>query len=99
MPQPVRLHFVSDPALSPELKDRQIKNPLASAAMREAKEDWGRAMEAREAFCIAVKFYRSADWSPALPALTKIVVCGRPLTLRQVCDYDLGQCEIGRAHV
>ena len=43
-------------------------------------------MDAREAFCIAVKFYRSADWSPALPALTKVVVCGQPLTLRQVCD-------------
>ena len=43
-------------------------------------------MDAREAFCIAVKFYRSGDWSPALPALDKVVVCGRPLTLRQVCD-------------
>ena len=43
-------------------------------------------MDAREAFCIAVKFYRSGDWSPALPALNKVVVCGRPLTLRQVCD-------------
>lgn len=81
----MRGHLVSDPALSPG-KDRQIKNPLVPAAKREAKEDWGRAMEAREAFCIVVKFYRSADWSPALPALTKVVVCGQPLTLRQVCD-------------
>ena len=43
-------------------------------------------MDAREAFCIAVKFYRSGDWSPALPAFNKIEVCGRPLTLRQVCE-------------
>jgi hypothetical protein len=43
-------------------------------------------MDAREAFCIAVKFYRSGDWSPALPAFNKVEVCGRPLILRQVCE-------------
>jgi hypothetical protein len=42
-------------------------------------------VDAREAFCIAVKFYRSGDWSPALPAFNKIEVRGQPLTLRQVC--------------
>ena len=42
-------------------------------------------MDAREAFCIAVKFYRSGDWNPALPAFNKFEVRGQPLTLRQVC--------------
>jgi hypothetical protein len=41
-------------------------------------------MDAREAFCIAVKFYRSGDWNPALPAFNKVEVRGQPLTLRQV---------------
>jgi hypothetical protein len=43
-------------------------------------------MDACEAFCIAVKFYRSGEWSPALPARTTINVYGRNLTLRQVCS-------------
>ena len=42
-------------------------------------------MDAREAFCIAVKFYRSGDWSPALPAFIRVEVRGQPLTLRQLC--------------
>jgi hypothetical protein len=42
-------------------------------------------MDACEAFCIAVKFYRSGEWSPALPARNTINVNGKNLTLRQVC--------------
>jgi hypothetical protein len=42
-------------------------------------------MDAREAFCIAVKFYRSGDWCPALPEFNKIEVLGELFTLRQVC--------------
>ena len=42
-------------------------------------------MDAREAFCIAVKFYRSGDWSPALPALNRVEVRGERLTLHQIC--------------
>ena len=49
------------------------------------EEDWGGVMDAREAFCIAVKFYRSGDWNPAVPTFDKVVVRGQPLTLRQVC--------------
>jgi hypothetical protein len=41
-------------------------------------EDWGGVMDAREAFCIAVKFYRSGDWNPALPTFDKVVVRGQP---------------------
>ena len=40
-------------------------------------------MDAYEAFCIAVKFYRSGEWSPALPARNTINV---DPTLRQVCS-------------
>ena len=43
-------------------------------------------MDAYEAFCIAVKFYRSCEWSPALPARNTINVDGKDLTLRQVCS-------------
>jgi hypothetical protein len=43
-------------------------------------------MDACEAFCIAVKFYRSGEWSPALPARITINVHGRNRTLRQVCS-------------
>ena len=43
-------------------------------------------MDAYEAFCIAVKFYRSGEWSPALPARNTINVDGKDLTLRQVCS-------------
>ena len=32
-----------------------------------------------------MKFYRSGDWNPALPASNKVAVRGEPLTLRQVC--------------
>jgi hypothetical protein len=42
-------------------------------------------MDACEAFCVAVKFYRSGEWSPALPARNTINVNGRNLTVRQVC--------------
>ena len=49
------------------------------------KEDWGGVTDAHEAFCIAVKFYRSGDWNPALPTFDKVMVRGQPLTLRQVC--------------
>jgi hypothetical protein len=42
-------------------------------------------MDAREAFCVAVKFYRSGEWSPALPGFNKVEVRGEFLTLRQVC--------------
>ena len=43
-------------------------------------------MDACEAFCIAVKFYRSGEWSPALPARNTINVDGKDLSLRQVCS-------------
>jgi len=43
-------------------------------------------MDACEAFCIAVKFYRSGEWSPALPARITINVKGKKLTLRQICS-------------
>jgi hypothetical protein len=43
-------------------------------------------MDACEAFCIAVKFCRSGEWSPALPARNTINVDGKDLTLRQVCS-------------
>jgi hypothetical protein len=43
-------------------------------------------MDACEAFCIAVKFFRSGEWSPALPARNTINVDERDLTLRQVCS-------------
>jgi len=69
------------------LQDWRSKNLLAQAAQREAEEDWGWLMDAREAFCIAVKFYRSGDWNPALPAFNKVEVRGQPLTLRQVCGF------------
>jgi hypothetical protein len=42
-------------------------------------------MDACEAFCVAVKFYRSGEWSPALPARNTINVNGRNLTIRQIC--------------
>ena len=45
----------------------------------------GRVMDVREAFCIAVKFFRSGDWNPAVPTFDKVVVRGQPLNLRQVC--------------
>ena len=35
------------------------------------EEDRGGVMDARDAFCIAVKFYRSGDWNPALPTFEK----------------------------
>ena len=43
-------------------------------------------MDVCEAFCIAVKFYRSGEWSPALPARITINVHGKKLTLRQICS-------------
>lgn len=43
-------------------------------------------MDACEAFWIAVKFYRSGEWSPALPARNRINVDETDLTLRQVCS-------------
>src|SRR5262249_30251356 len=43
-------------------------------------------MDACEAFCIAVKFYRSGEWSPAFPARITINVHGKKLTLRQICS-------------
>jgi hypothetical protein len=43
-------------------------------------------MDACEAFCIAVKFYRSGEWSPALPSRNTINVHGKNLSLRQVCS-------------
>ena len=43
-------------------------------------------MDACEAFCIAVKFYRSGEWNPALHARTTINVDEGDLTLRQVCS-------------
>jgi len=43
-------------------------------------------MDACEAFCIAVKFYRSGEWSPALPARIKIKLDENDLTLRQICS-------------
>ena len=42
-------------------------------------------MDACEAFCIAVKFYRSGEWSPAVPARNTINLEGQEFTLRQVC--------------
>jgi hypothetical protein len=45
----------------------------------------GLMMDAREGFCIAVKFYRSGDWNPGLPDQITIEVDGDALTLRQVC--------------
>ena len=62
------------------------------------EEDWGGVMDAREAFCIAVKFYRSGDWNPAVPTFDKVVVRGQPLcaksagwlrTLRSPCPTVL----------
>jgi hypothetical protein len=41
-------------------------------------------MDACEAFCIAVKFYRSGEWSPAVPARNTINLEGQEFTLRQV---------------
>jgi hypothetical protein len=43
-------------------------------------------MDACEAFCIAVKFYRSGEWNPALPARIKIRLDENDLTLRQICS-------------
>jgi hypothetical protein len=57
----------------------------AAKTLSVTEEDWGSVMDAREAFCIAVKYYRSGDWNPALPTSDKVVVRGQPLTLRQVC--------------
>jgi hypothetical protein len=41
-------------------------------------------MDEREAFCVAVKIYRSGDWSPALSAHHKVEVKGRHLTPREI---------------
>jgi hypothetical protein len=43
-------------------------------------------MDACEAFCIAAKFYRSGEFSPALPVRITINVHGKKLTLRQICS-------------
>ena len=43
-------------------------------------------MDEREAFCIAVKFYRSGEWNPGMPGRIVIEVGGNSLTLRQVCS-------------
>ncbi len=42
-------------------------------------------IDEREAFCIAVKIYRSGEWIPGLPNRNKIDINGDPLTLRDIC--------------
>ena len=43
-------------------------------------------MDVCEAFCVAVKLYRSGEWSLSLPARNTINLDGNEFTLRHVCS-------------